>query len=131
MFGIGPAHVRALCETETSWGIVRCYTPREVGDMTLDMIFMLLCEKKLLRSSKQQRYAAMTSDEAVSLVDPKTGMIRGRTADGVAFEAKPGGGESLAGRLIAAERERELRTAEREKRRQERRQQRKERKKQG
>ena len=72
----------------------------------------------------------MGADEAMTLTDPETGMVRGRTADGVAFEAKISGGESLAGRLIAAEREREQRVAERLARRQTRMAQRKERRQQ-
>lgn len=114
MCGIGPAHIRHLCETETAWGPVRCYTPQMVGDMTLDEIFVLLCDRKLLRSSSRQRRILVTADDAVGLINPKTGKIRGRTRDGQVFEATVGG-ESLAGRLIREENERLAREVEKQK----------------
>lgn len=98
MCGIGPRHVRQLCENP--WDGGRGYTPAQVGAMTLDELFLLLCDKKLLRAGQNQRTVSMGSLEAISM--SPDGMIKGRTADGQPIEGKVTG-KSVARQLMEAE----------------------------
>lgn len=111
MGGIGPWHIRMLCENPFEGG--RGYTPSEVGAMTLDQIYMLLCDKKMLRKGAK-RLVSMGALEAVS--KSKDGTMKGRAADGTVFTAKVGG-ESVASQLIEAENEKRREEAKRERRR--------------
>ena len=94
MCGIGPGHVRVLCET--SWEGGREYTPDQVGRLTLDEIFMLLCDRKHLRFSDKNRTTSMGALEAVAT--SKDGVLRGRAADGTPIKGRVTG-KSLARRL--------------------------------
>lgn len=113
MCGITPFHVRVLCDNP--WDGGRGYTPQEVGDMTLDNIYLLLTDRKLLRAGNKARTVSMDALGATSLAN-KDGLIKGRTADGQQFYAKIGG-QSLASRLIAAEKEKTTKQKRRERRR--------------
>lgn len=92
MYGLAPYYVRILCEggMEGIYG----YKPADIGDMTLDQIFMLLADKKLLRKGKGRVVKA----EAFEATPDEDGYIKGRDKDGNPMKAKIGG-ESLASRL--------------------------------
>ena len=100
--GIGPKHIRILCES--GWNGGYGYTPQAVGDMTLDSIFMLLADRKVLRSVTRTRTMKVDSLDA-SLRPDNDGFIRGRAADGTPIKGKVGG-TSKAARLIEAAQER-------------------------
>lgn len=87
-----------LCENQ--WDGGRSYTPQSVGDMTPDQVYLLLCDKRLLRL-KGKRTVTMASSEAISTTSD--GRLKGRTADGQIFYATRG--ESLASRLAREENE--------------------------
>lgn len=88
MAGLTPWHIRILCETETAMGVMRCYTPSQVGDMTLDQILVMLLDKKTLRVGKE-RTVTMSSMEAIGI--SKGGTLKGRTVDGQEFTATVSG----------------------------------------
>lgn len=94
MCGIGPKHIRLLCNN--SWEGGYQYTPNEVGDMTLDQVMLLLCDKDVLRSSKRTR---VVSQQTLAAPAPgPDGLIAGRDAEGNPIRL-PIKGESLASRL--------------------------------
>jgi hypothetical protein len=64
--------------------------------MTLDQIYLLICDKKILRGGSE-RTAKMAPVDAFR--NSKDGTMRGRTADGTPFTARHGG-KSLAAKLI-------------------------------
>ena len=94
MWGISPRHIRQLCEN--SWNGGREYTPNQVGDMTLDQIFISLSDIKNLRSGNKtvRKYNPL---EVTSRAN-KEGLIKGRAADGTPFMARISG-KSLAQRI--------------------------------
>lgn len=98
MCGIGPAHIRRLCDNVFEGGFG--FTPNEVGNMTLDQIFMLLADKRNLRSGKH-RANKVQSFEAASYAD-KEGFIKGRDKDGKEIKAKIVG-KSLVQRINEGE----------------------------
>lgn len=55
--------------------------------MTLDQIFMLLCESKFLRSSKSTRITSMDAMEVFGIVD-ENGQVAGRDRAGTPIYAK-------------------------------------------
>lgn len=63
-------------------------TPDEVGEMTLDQIFMRLADKRVLRKEWGRRVTPIQSAEAKP---DKDGMVRGRAADGTPIKGKVGG----------------------------------------
>lgn len=75
--GITAYHVRVLCENPFDGGAG--YTPEQVGDMTLDEIFMRLTDRKLLLANR--RHKSIQPLEAVHLAN-KDGKIYGRDRDG-------------------------------------------------
>lgn len=97
-YGIAPAHVRLLCENQ--WDGGRSYTPQSVGDMTPDQVYLLLCDKRLLRL-RGKRTVTMAPSEAIPV--SADGRFKGRTEDGQVFYASRG--ESLASRMIREENE--------------------------
>lgn len=83
-----------MCDNTFQGGLG--YTPREVGDMTLDMIFMLLCDKANLRS----RGLRLRDMETLQVsVIAKDGLIRGRDRDGNPIMAGISG-KSLARQMM-------------------------------
>lgn len=86
MWGLGPRHVRMLCDNVMEGG--RGYRPEDVGNMTLDAIIMLLTERKLLRSRGRQRVTRTPVLQAKIGAD---GKARGRAADGTPIRARIGG----------------------------------------
>lgn len=92
--GLTPLQIHALCDNPWEGG--RAYTPKEVGAMTLDQIFMALAKREILRSGPH-RITQMTGEE-VATSAPKDGMMKGRAADGTLIEGRIGG-ESLASRV--------------------------------
>lgn len=100
MGGIGPRHIRMLCDNPLEGGFG--YTPMEVGGMTLDMIYMLLSDRKHLRSSGRHRTTTVESAVAAGMgVD---GVIKGRAADGSQISARVVG-RSVARQIIEKEEE--------------------------
>lgn len=110
MFGIGPAHIRSLCEN--AWEGGRAYTPSQVGDMTIDQIYMLLCDRKVLRSSGRMRAVAASPHAVVGNTD-ENGMLSGVAKDGTKIKAKIMG-KSKARRLMEEEEQRAREEAERQ-----------------
>ncbi len=90
--GIGPWHVRVLCDNPWEGG--RGYTPREIGDMTLDQVLMLLTDRKLLLNRKRRK-------DPLAVKPDKDGMIPGRAADGTPIRGRVTG-KSKARRLMEA-----------------------------
>jgi hypothetical protein len=74
----------------------RGYTPQQVGDMTLDQIFMLMSDSNILRR-RNERAVDSGPLEVVSAKDSE-GFISGRDIDGKSIKAVIKG-ESLASRL--------------------------------
>ena len=89
MAGIAPYHIRILCDNP--WDGGGGYTPKEVGDMTLDQIFMRMADRKKLRKKDDVvRSVAMAPMNATKLVDDQ-GLIRGRAEDGTPIRGRIGG----------------------------------------
>lgn len=106
MCGIGPKHIRLLCDSP--WDGGRGYLPKDVGDMTLDQVFFLLCDRENLRGSGLRRSKTVGVGAA-----PKTGpdgLIAGRDSKGNSIRL-PVKGESLAARLTREAREKKLAAA--------------------
>ena len=102
-FFITPKMIRMLCEN--AWDGGRGYTPREVGDMTLDQILMCMADKKVLRDSRGRK--SLVNPSAVTgLAKTKDGLVKGRAADGTPIVGRVGGKSKLQmmkeARLIAA-----------------------------
>ncbi len=91
-YGITPWHIRVLCDNPWEGG--RGYTPREVGDMTIDEILMLLCDRKQLMN----RSKSMSSAEAGVFAD-EHGNVKGRAADGTPIIGRIAG-KSVARQLM-------------------------------
>jgi len=72
------------------------YSPNQVGDLTLDQIFMLLCNKDNLRSTRG-RVLEQNAYQAAAMSDTD-GMIKGRDKYGNPMTAQIKG-ESLVARL--------------------------------
>ncbi len=90
--GIGPWHVRVLCDNPWEGG--RGYTPKEVGDMTLDQVLMLFADRKILLNRKRRK-------DPLTVKPDKDGMIPGRDRDGKPIRGRVGG-KSVARRLMEA-----------------------------
>lgn len=95
--GITAYHIRILCENTFEGGAG--YTPNEVGDMTLDQVFMRLVERKALIS--KDRSKSISALEAVSLADDD-GTIKGRDKDG----------NLIVGRIAGVSKAKQLRLAQ-------------------
>ena len=101
--GIGPKHIRLLCDSPWEGG--RGYLPKDVGNMTLDQVFFLLCDRDNLRGSGLRRSKSVGVGAA-----PKAGTdgrIAGRDSKGNPIRL-PVKGESLAARLTREAREKKL-----------------------
>jgi hypothetical protein len=92
--GIGPKHIRLLCDNP--WDGGRGYRPSDVGDMTLDQIFFLICDRENLRGLGKVRKKSMGLG-AVPAPGPD-GLIAGRDSKGNPIRL-PVKGESLVARL--------------------------------
>lgn len=80
MCGVSPAHIRILCNPALEGGFG--YDPIRVGDFTLDQIFMLLCDSKVLRMGND-RTENLSSVAAMGSMDPdETGRYKGRSKSG-------------------------------------------------
>jgi len=82
-----------LCDNTLEGGYQ--YTPKQVGDMTLDQIFMLLADKKILRESKKMRTEAKMTQ---SIDTDKDEVVNGRDRKDHPIKAKKAG-ETYARRL--------------------------------
>lgn len=98
MCGLGPYHIHSLCVNDMGMG----FTPKQIGAMTLDMIFMLLADKKILRKSGKKR-SAKKMFPAIG----EDGIVKGRAEDGTAIEGRITG-KSLARRLMEEEEQKKL-----------------------
>lgn len=92
MCGITPYHIRALCDNHWEGGLGQ--DPNDVGNMTLDQIFMMLTDKKFIRKDPDHRAARLDALETGALAD-KDGVIKGRAADGTPIKGRIAG-KSLA-----------------------------------
>ncbi len=93
MCGIGPRQIRLLCNNVYLGGYG--YTPNEVGDMTLDQIYMLITDEKILRSSFSKVRSKSVKSVEVTSAD-KDGFAKGRADDGSIIRAKIGGKSKVA-----------------------------------
>ena len=86
-------HVRRLCESTMNGGYG--YTPQQVGELTLDQVFMLLVDKDNLRSGPH----AIKQISGVEALDyARDGKMQGRTDTGEVITARVVG-KSLCARL--------------------------------
>ena len=85
LYGISAWHVRLLCDNAFDGG--RQYTPRDVGELTLDQVFMLLTDRKMLL----KRTSNLSALQAGSSLADKEGMIAGRAADGTPIKGRISG----------------------------------------
>lgn len=108
--GVGPKHIRMLCESSWDHGGYG-YTPEEVGRLTLDQIFMLLGDRKVLRAGGKRR---TMKAEAVKTTDD--GHVMGRDKDGKPIKGRIAG-KSLARQLMEKEEAKKKKAARRERRR--------------
>ncbi len=102
MCGVSPKEVRRLCDNPWSGG--NGYTPRQVGDMSLDEIFMLLADEDVLRSGGGK----MRSKSINSLQAPRIdndGFVKGIAEDGTSIRGRVGGKSKVAVLKEAVERE--------------------------
>jgi hypothetical protein len=105
LYGIGPREIRLLCDD--LWEGGRGKSLAEVADMSLDQIYMLLTDKKNLRSIKS--VVEKSSTMSVASKADKDGLIPGRAADGTAIKARITG-KSLASRLMDQEKAKEVKS---------------------
>ena len=99
MCGITPWHIHILCKGGLDGGFG--FRPKDVGDMTLDQVLMLLADPKVLRKSGNRRTASMGVTEA-AVVAGTDGTVKGRAADGTPITGRIGG-KSLARQLMDQE----------------------------
>ncbi len=105
LWGITAWHVNILCGNTFEGGYG--YSPAVVGDMTLDQIFMVFTERKLLRS-RGTRTQKMESLAAPGAIADKDGRIRGVATDGSRIEGRIGG-KSKARMLMEQEQKKKRR----------------------
>jgi len=74
--GLTPWHIRVL--VDDPWEGGRGFPMKDVGDLTLDQVFMLLCDRKLLMN----RQKGFSADEVAGIGIKNDGMIKGRDAEG-------------------------------------------------
>jgi len=96
---LNPCHIRLLIDDP--WNGGRGYSLEEVSGWTLDQVFMVLADRKAM-ATRRKEFEPLA---AVPMGD-KSGMIKGRAADGTPIAAKIGG-KSLARRMMEAKAERE------------------------
>ncbi len=67
------------------------YTPQQVGEMTLDQIFMRITDRKNLRKRDEATRTTSTAPLNATRLADEHGMIKGRAADGTPIRARIGG----------------------------------------
>ncbi len=102
MYGLGPHHIQSLCVGEMGMG----FTPKQVGGMTLDNIFMIFADKKILRKSTKRR-----TTTSIAPAIAKDGTAKGRAEDGTLIKGRVGG-KSLARQLMEEEEKKKLEVKE-------------------
>lgn len=95
--GLTPRHIQLLCKGGLDG--VYGYTPQQIGDMTLDQIFMLFAETKYLRGGRK-RVVPTSAHEVASM--SKDGLIKGRDEEGKPIQRKVAG-KSWARQLMEQE----------------------------
>jgi len=106
MKGIGPWHIRILCDN--TWEGGYGFTPQQVGNFTLDQIFMLFANRKELRKTEKVRTTKLPSIQASQMINSdEDGLVQGRDKDGNPIKGKVYTGKSVARRLMEAKVERE------------------------
>lgn len=98
MYGLGPHHIQSLCVGEMGMG----FTPKQVGEMTLDNIYMIFANEKILRKTTKRR-----STTSISPAMDKYGTAKGRAEDGTVIKGRVGG-KSLARQLMEEEAKKKL-----------------------
>lgn len=94
LWGISPRHIRRLCDNPWNGGLG--YTPAEVGDMTLDQIFMLLADPKVLRASNRMRTQKVKPQDTALLRSRGDGTVAARDREGRPIVLRHSGGKSKA-----------------------------------
>ena len=97
MCGVAPRHIRRLCDSPFDGG--RGYTPRQVGELTIDQIYSLLCDSENLRKDAKVRSVSMTPMQVLKA--DKNGTIPGVAGDGTPIKGTIVG-KSLARRIREA-----------------------------
>ena len=103
--GVTTYMIRILCESPNA--ISReargqmGYSPQQVGEMSIDQIYMLLTDWRVLRSKGKDRVEKINTTNLIGMADEE-GFVRGRAADGTPMKLKSVG-KSMA--QIVAERE--------------------------
>lgn len=88
------------------------FTPSAVGGFTIDQVFMLLCDKKVLRMGERKRVSEYSSVAALgALSADENGLIPGRTRDGKVMRAQIKG-KSKARQLAEDEENRKARESQ-------------------
>jgi len=97
--GLVPVHLSWLCENQWLGG--RSYTPKEVGEMTVDQVMFALADRKHLRKH-DGRTVAMEPSQVTSLSTTKDGLVKGRDKEGNVIY-RPFRGKSRARELMEQE----------------------------
>ena len=112
--GLTTYEIRMLCENPWEGG--RGFTPREVGQMTLDQIWMQLCKREYLKREIGSRTIHMEVDETVSVTTDKEGYAKVVTVDGKIVKMKKGV-KSVARQLMEKQQEKQEKERSRRRRR--------------
>lgn len=80
MFGLNCRMLRALCDNPWEGG--GGYTPQEVALMTPDQAYFRLCDRKKIKGVKSK----VSVEDAKMKINPSSGLVRGRLADGTIVE---------------------------------------------
>ena len=112
--GITPYHIRLL--VDDPWEGGRGLSATSVGDLTLDQIYMLLVDRKVLLAKSRKGGGVRMAPQNVSAKADKDGMVRGRAADGTPIKGRVGG-KSLARQLMEAEQKKADKKRRRQRRR--------------
>ena len=116
MGGLSAFHLRLLCDSWWEGG--HGYSLRDVGDMTLDQICTMLCDRKILRAEPGERTTAMPAAQAASAVRPAPdGTIAGRAADGTPLRGRVRGKSKAREAMEAEDAKRAAERAKRQTRR--------------
>lgn len=94
---IDPYHLRMLAENP--WNGGGGYTPEQVGDMTKDQVFSLLCDLEVMKGKTMKSTKTVSTGQVRR---DREGRVVARSVDGTSIRLKTEG-KSLARRLMEAE----------------------------
>lgn len=98
MTGITPWHIRVLCDNPLAGGYGIPLS--EIGNMTLDQMYMLMADRKTLRRKDGVRSRHVTPLVAAGMT--KDGVMKGRAKDGTPIQGRIRG-KSVARQLMEDE----------------------------